>query len=275
MIEITIDRDRNNANSDKECRICFDTEMDGNKLIYPCLCSGTSKYVHELCLRRWRMDNFPNTPYNKCMECRFEYLIDSEYPLERKLYTSISLVKIAFLYVAINLLLNIFLYYDRGLKSVDFFLSDYNPHNYTDPDLYINSSLIHRYNVTSGWLLKRLILENDIYWCIYNLFFSCYLVNNCEQIVYFLYFCLNINRKKLFVKLDYRNEFYYFMHNCYFIIFLNLFVHTNHHFWFFILCLFFPIFYCLNYYIVNKLRNNVIDDINIKYNSEKVLNYER
>ena len=36
------------------CRFCFDsTQTEGNALIEPCLCSGSSAVVHELCLRRY------------------------------------------------------------------------------------------------------------------------------------------------------------------------------------------------------------------------------
>ena len=39
----------------KECRICFENyETVDNELIYPCYCSGTSKYVHRECLEKWR-----------------------------------------------------------------------------------------------------------------------------------------------------------------------------------------------------------------------------
>lgn len=36
---------------DLECRICHDTE--GQDLISPCHCAGTSKWVHESCIIRW------------------------------------------------------------------------------------------------------------------------------------------------------------------------------------------------------------------------------
>ena len=36
-----------------QCRICFSGAEDG-KLIAPCKCSGTQRYVHEECLRKWQ-----------------------------------------------------------------------------------------------------------------------------------------------------------------------------------------------------------------------------
>ncbi len=38
----------------KECRICFESDdLSNNKLISPCNCNGTSKYVHTNCLKLW------------------------------------------------------------------------------------------------------------------------------------------------------------------------------------------------------------------------------
>ena len=43
-------------NNLKECRICFNNDKD-DEYIAPCLCSGTSKYVHISCLEKWREIN--------------------------------------------------------------------------------------------------------------------------------------------------------------------------------------------------------------------------
>ena len=42
----------------KECRICYENEKENKKkLISPCACNGTSKYIHHLCLEKWRNKN--------------------------------------------------------------------------------------------------------------------------------------------------------------------------------------------------------------------------
>ncbi|KAL5103052.1 E3 ubiquitin-protein ligase MARCHF8 [Taenia crassiceps] len=59
------------------CRICrepdeftSDMELDSReKLIAPCLCDGTLKYVHEKCIRHW----IEVSQSRKCELCRFEY----------------------------------------------------------------------------------------------------------------------------------------------------------------------------------------------------------
>ena len=51
-----------------QCRYCL--ESDG-PFVSPCLCSGTSKYVHADCLHQWRRTN-PNYK-DKCRECDAHY----------------------------------------------------------------------------------------------------------------------------------------------------------------------------------------------------------
>lgn len=59
------------------CRICLDDEDDITKLINPCRCSGSSKYVHIDCLKQWRLisERDGNDGRDKCMECKTEYII--------------------------------------------------------------------------------------------------------------------------------------------------------------------------------------------------------
>jgi hypothetical protein len=58
-----------------ECRICLEKDKLKN-LIRPCLCSGTSKYVHRKCLDEWRSTSIRNNAFTNCSECNFEYFID-------------------------------------------------------------------------------------------------------------------------------------------------------------------------------------------------------
>lgn len=63
-----------------QCRICLE-DASLNDLISPCLCAGTSKYVHHTCLERWRA----TTPraFSRCCECNFNYFIHFQYPIEK------------------------------------------------------------------------------------------------------------------------------------------------------------------------------------------------
>lgn len=57
------------------CKYCF--EETSEKLISPCKCNGTLKYVHASCLRRWCDVN--NNSITNCRECGFEFVRSQEY----------------------------------------------------------------------------------------------------------------------------------------------------------------------------------------------------
>ena len=61
------------------CRICFDGPYTNNPLIYPCRCTGTSKYIHKDCLEHWRNTSHSTTDEHRihCMECNYAYIIQS------------------------------------------------------------------------------------------------------------------------------------------------------------------------------------------------------
>ncbi|KAH7122264.1 hypothetical protein B0J11DRAFT_436653 [Dendryphion nanum] len=83
----------------RQCRICLDTvqpttqapsenlpnflqgapnvvyEDENGRLIRPCLCKGSSKYVHEACLQAWRHADprYGQRNYYQCPTCGFKY----------------------------------------------------------------------------------------------------------------------------------------------------------------------------------------------------------
>jgi len=59
----------------RTCRICFDTEEDPatNPLISPCLCTGSSQYIHRECLQHWRTTGHRQDAYYQCEVCKFRY----------------------------------------------------------------------------------------------------------------------------------------------------------------------------------------------------------
>lgn len=49
------DKKSENSNQQKQCRICFEEEIEkDDPLLSPCKCSGSMRYVHLKCLRQWR-----------------------------------------------------------------------------------------------------------------------------------------------------------------------------------------------------------------------------
>ena len=62
-----------------QCRICLE-DASLNDVIAPCLCDGTSKYVHHACLHTWR--NTSDRAFSNCAECNFAYQIEYVFPIE-------------------------------------------------------------------------------------------------------------------------------------------------------------------------------------------------
>ena len=61
---------------DAICRICLESDHVQN-LIYPCRCSGNSKYVHRECLNEWRIINRDNDKYHKCEICDYTFKVST------------------------------------------------------------------------------------------------------------------------------------------------------------------------------------------------------
>lgn len=92
---------------EKECRICFENEeTPDNKFIQPCLCKGTSQYVHRNCLQQWRQSNYNANASIKCRECNFEYKLKNIYDKENYIF---NLKGLAFPLFSINFSLGILL----------------------------------------------------------------------------------------------------------------------------------------------------------------------
>jgi len=65
-----------NAPEDKMCRICFagsEEEDNLGRLISPCQCKGTMRYVHVECLNHWRLQSQKKTSFFQCDECKYKY----------------------------------------------------------------------------------------------------------------------------------------------------------------------------------------------------------
>ncbi len=61
-------------NEQKFCRICLEEQDadDDDPMIAPCMCKGTSKWVHRHCLDSWRT-NEPDRAFAQCTECHYTY----------------------------------------------------------------------------------------------------------------------------------------------------------------------------------------------------------
>ena len=61
------------------CRICHDDAVDNNeRVISPCKCAGTMKWVHKSCLNIWRKSQRTHGgDHTKCSDCKTLYAIKS------------------------------------------------------------------------------------------------------------------------------------------------------------------------------------------------------
>ena len=59
------------------CRFCFESEKGSEgrkKMIVPCDCDGSSKYVHIECLNSWFKANLNTDKYDICNSCNGKYI---------------------------------------------------------------------------------------------------------------------------------------------------------------------------------------------------------
>ena len=67
---------------DKTCRVCFETGTVSMKLISPCKCTGSVKYIHEECMKTWIVSQYEDIEEVKCEICKTPLLM--EFKIGRK-----------------------------------------------------------------------------------------------------------------------------------------------------------------------------------------------
>eukprot|EP00055_Hartaetosiga_balthica_P013898 m.73361 g.73361 ORF g.73361 m.73361 type:complete len:365 (-) comp8419_c0_seq1:2194-3288(-) len=72
---------KNDIKHDMQCKICLDSEeSSGNKLISPCKCKGSMKYVHETCLLEWTESRFGEyATEGQCQYCHEKYKVQTNF----------------------------------------------------------------------------------------------------------------------------------------------------------------------------------------------------
>jgi len=71
-----INNDSSNEFDNRVCRICFggvNDILESGKLISPCKCKGSMKYVHVNCLNDWRLASANKASYYQCDQCKYKY----------------------------------------------------------------------------------------------------------------------------------------------------------------------------------------------------------
>jgi uncharacterized membrane protein YgcG len=83
------------------CRICFDSVGPGeahdphNPLISPCLCSGSSRYVHRQCLQQWRQTNHRADAFYECEVCKYRCVVWGRAHGAQRLYARLAACSLA------------------------------------------------------------------------------------------------------------------------------------------------------------------------------------
>jgi hypothetical protein len=68
---------------DQICRFCYESYTSpDNSLISPCKCIGSIQYVHQQCIKRWRLATENPEAVLKCQLCLTYLIIPSRYELE-------------------------------------------------------------------------------------------------------------------------------------------------------------------------------------------------
>jgi len=70
---------------ERVCRICLEEDQP-ETMIAPCMCKGSSKWVHRECLDLWRT-NQRDRAFSRCTECLFQYHLQPpqyQYPSHRR-----------------------------------------------------------------------------------------------------------------------------------------------------------------------------------------------
>ena len=58
------------------CRVCFEDEADADKLITPCRCKGSSKFIHRECLKTWLMSQMRERLEARCEVCKYLFNVE-------------------------------------------------------------------------------------------------------------------------------------------------------------------------------------------------------
>lgn len=58
------------------CRICFEGESEEHRLIIPCKCSGSMRYIHEDCLKIWLLSLDKDLSVSECDICKSQFIME-------------------------------------------------------------------------------------------------------------------------------------------------------------------------------------------------------
>ena len=243
---------------ERECRICFDSD-NPEDLISPCLCDGTSKWVHRHCLNEWRETNINKPANTNCMECKYKYNFSYLFPEEKKLFKKSCNYKNKLTYLillCIGLFPVSYLFFALDKKNDYLYIQmiSYDKTIFNETKFIINTDSFYNtiiYNTLS------LTVYNNVYM---SLFFGYTLYKKKRKFLYFMQIYKIMIR--IFILIN--NPFYIYY------LFLVVRMHASYIVSQILLSVL-SIFLTID--VVYK-HNKVVDKINTKFNKKLILNYE-
>ena len=134
--------------NEKICRICYEND---SKLIYPCKCSGSIKWIHESCLKKW----IETSNKNICPQCKYEYKKQTKfkYPKLKFLVKNISVKIVTCLLIVISIcILSIISFKIKKDSSLDLF-----------SNIQMFTNIYHIYNGLKIFLIISVIILTTLH----------------------------------------------------------------------------------------------------------------
>lgn len=136
------------------CRICLDHVVaPGDRLVSPCKCKGTMKYVHASCLNQWRRQSRRSTSAMACDQCGTTYHLRLPRHIRILLWKPmrIALVGIFFVLTVLSI----------GWVS-DFFLQRHSPKLFEGPHPFHLQSVSFVPSKEMPWIATSMDTQNSI-----------------------------------------------------------------------------------------------------------------
>jgi len=249
------------------CKICFETTNTiDNKLIHPCKCKGSIKFVHEKCILKWfqQSDNAKKT----CEICKYEYV------LKKVHYDEIYFFYKDILYCKIEILL-----YLMYILSCSFLATIYGIVDTTNN--YSWTKIISNNNTISIDCVKFLYITNgaSYEWTVLYYFPMGVYTVNIFFILFFIFLpYIKVYQFKLYYRLIYKHYLLlFFCLNLYLFLMLGFLQQAQNDDYFYFFLYVNIVLTFLNYPVIKvymQKHDLILKEINRTHNILKIMNYK-
>ncbi|KAG9304528.1 hypothetical protein G9A89_020092 [Geosiphon pyriformis] len=135
------------------------------RLISPCLCKGTMRYVHVECLNNWRLRSQKKTSFFQCDECKYQYAFRrttiAKYATNGFVLTIVTLILFAFCVFVGGFFSKLFLYLNDYPASFSEILSEESEETaetaLREPMTFATIFTIDHYHLASGFVFVGIV----------------------------------------------------------------------------------------------------------------------